>query len=273
MTTDTDIYWRKCILVVEDNPVLAGILGQILEKMRIVHHIVPDGLEAIEICRGRDYDLILMGIMLRRMDGIRATREIRRISEHFARVPIIAVSGKICEHKEPDFLDAGMSDVIKMPINAVNLLDIISKHIGGGENIGVTAGDRASLQKGAGDGDEDGMDSINWEVHEVYRSVLKEKFLPLLEDFLNVGPEVLEDVRAAIQLKDAKKIQFAAHKLKSTSLVFGAETVSNLSAQLEIIGRSGSLDGVSPLFEELVCQFNVTRIALQKQVTLMRVAN
>ncbi|MBL4789291.1 MAG: response regulator [Kordiimonadaceae bacterium] len=273
MTTSTDIYGRRCILVVEDNPVLAGILGQILEKMRIVHHIVPDGLEAIEICRGREYDLILMGIMLRRMDGMRATREIRRISEHCAKVPIIAVSGKICEHKEPDFIAAGMSDVIKMPINAVNLLDIISKYIGDNDDIGVTADDRETLLQGTDAGDDEGLDSINWEVHAVYRSVLKEEFLPLLEDFLSAGPEVLEDIRAAIRLKEAKQVQFAAHKFKSTSLVFGAETVSNLSAQLEIIGRSGSLDHISPLFEELVLQFKITRAVLQKQVTLMRVAS
>ena len=269
MDADTDIYDRKCILIVEDNSMLAGLLGRILETFHIAYHIVTNGLEALELCRERRYDLILMGMMLRRKDGLRATREILRISDDMTLVPIIGVVGTVSEHSRADYLGAGLTDIIKMPVNAVNLFDMLNTYMAF-EDDTVTNPRDVMLKLDEPGAEEIGV--VNWEMLKVYRAILKDDFLPLLEDYIAVSPRQLVKIGNAVRVGDASQVQFLAHKFKSTSLVFGAENVSNLAAQLEIIGKSKVLKGADDLFRELHRQFDFARVALEKKATLLRIS-
>lgn len=115
------------ILVVEDNPINSLLLT---EMLRLRGHAVTnavDGIEAVEHASGTAFDMILMDISMPRMDGLEATRRIRRDGASRT-VPIIGVTANASPDKLPEFLGAGMTDVLVKPITRSALMAIIATH-------------------------------------------------------------------------------------------------------------------------------------------------
>ena len=115
------------ILVVEDNPINSLLLT---EMLRLRGHTVTnaaDGIEAVHHAAATAFDLILMDISMPRMDGLEATRRIRREGAS-RRVPIIGVTANASPEKLPEFLGAGMTDVLVKPITRSALLATVSAH-------------------------------------------------------------------------------------------------------------------------------------------------
>ncbi|NBE09107.1 response regulator [Paragemmobacter ruber] len=118
------------ILVVEDNPINSLLLS---EMLRLRGHTVSnavDGVEAVEKAETTAYDMILTDISMPRMDGIEATRRIRA---HGAcrTVPIIGVTANAIPERMPEFLSAGMTDVLAKPVTRSALMAVIATHARG----------------------------------------------------------------------------------------------------------------------------------------------
>lgn len=158
----------KHILIVEDNKVFARILAQTLVIMCIKYDVVTDGLEAIEICKERSFDLILMDIMMPRMDGMDATRIIRGLSKHNSEVPIIAVTARLGHDSQQEYTVAGMTDVIKKPISTKNLFDMLRKHLNVDEKTAHLARLRHDAQRDSTP-DMEELNSVNWIMLKQYQ--------------------------------------------------------------------------------------------------------
>lgn len=118
------------ILVVEDNPINSLLLT---EMLRLRGHTVTnavDGIEAVEKTADTRFDMILTDISMPRMDGIEATRRIR--AKGACRdIPIIGVTANASPDKVPEFLAAGMTDVLVKPVTRSALMSIIANHSSG----------------------------------------------------------------------------------------------------------------------------------------------
>jgi len=118
------------ILIVDDNKNNRMILDLLLEDYMDENEGVEfeveeacDGLEAVELCREKDFDLVLMDIMMPNMDGIEATKIIR--NEH-KKIMIIAVSAVDDSERQKHIISNGAEDYISKPVNA----DIFNTRIG-----------------------------------------------------------------------------------------------------------------------------------------------
>jgi len=122
--------YKFSILLVEDEETNQNVFAILLNKMGYRVVIAKNGMEALWALKEGDYDLILMDIQMPVMDGIEATREIRKneigINKY---IPIIALTAHVLEGSRKDFFAAGMDDYIAKPINKKNLNDIIKKWI------------------------------------------------------------------------------------------------------------------------------------------------
>ena len=239
------------VLVVEDNPVMGQIIAKLLSAFPVQHDRVTDGLEAIDAAHETDYALILMDILMPKMGGVQATKEIRKLSSHYGGIPIIAVTARVSERDMDQYLAEGMSGVVKKPINRLNLAQVMLDHLGIAEK--QTANEPDSYEAAAFE--NDGLDILNWETLNEYRAILKDKFKHFLKDYLVAGPDLLAAIGQAIEADDATALQFHAHKFKSTSQVFGAEVVSDIAAQLEIMGKNGDIREAIPAFHDLHIAF------------------
>jgi len=110
------------ILLVEDNTINQIVATKILERLGLKCDIAGNGLEAVEMCKLIDYELVLMDMEMPEMDGITATKELYRIEEELKKMPtIIAMTANAMEEDRKRCLDAGMHDFISKPVKIEDL--------------------------------------------------------------------------------------------------------------------------------------------------------
>jgi CheY-like chemotaxis protein len=104
------------ILLVEDNPVQQMFVAQLLKRLGHQISVANDGFEVLStVHRDRCYDVILMDCQMPLMDGLQATRFIRKMERTICqRIPIIGMSAAA----SPDqCFEAGMDDFLSKPLN------------------------------------------------------------------------------------------------------------------------------------------------------------
>ncbi len=115
----------KRILMAEDNPVSAMILGDMLTALGCRVASAADGQEALEQLEQKPVDLILMDCRMPNLDGYQATLRIRA-DPRFANLPIIAVTAEQGEQLQ-QCLDVGMNHVLTKPVGLEDLRIALKK--------------------------------------------------------------------------------------------------------------------------------------------------
>lgn len=118
------------VLVVDDVDLNRELVRRILEEMGHVVETVASGEEAIEKCGQDNYDLILMDVRMPGLDGLTATRVIRRGRGPGAYAPIIALSAGALPEQVSACLEAGMNDHLAKPVNPEELIAAMARWAG-----------------------------------------------------------------------------------------------------------------------------------------------
>jgi signal transduction histidine kinase/ActR/RegA family two-component response regulator len=112
------------VLLAEDEPVNQMVCRVILEEAGLTVDIAQDGQRAIRMAEEADYDLILMDIQMPNLDGLEATRAIRRLPD-MAQVPIVAVTANAFEDDRRRCITSGMNDFMAKPVEPNILFDTV----------------------------------------------------------------------------------------------------------------------------------------------------
>ena len=133
------------ILVVDDEPLLRDMISSSLKSIDYKVSIANNGLEALCLLAEKDFDMVLMDIRMPVMDGLSATKFLRRceqgkhhsLTEHHelaqslysqrkeTRIPIIAVTGNIGDREI--LMQAGMDDFISKPFDLNRLYAVLDQ--------------------------------------------------------------------------------------------------------------------------------------------------
>jgi CheY-like chemotaxis protein len=113
------------VLVVEDNPVNHAFTTAILSNAGHRCDVVENGAKAVAAVQATVYDIVLMDIHMPEMDGIEATRRIRRLGGPVSRIPIIALTADVVAGQRDDFDTVGMDGYIIKPLDPKILLSTI----------------------------------------------------------------------------------------------------------------------------------------------------
>jgi len=144
-----DTYRIRCTnvraLVVEDHEINREIIVELLLQADIKADIAINGLQAVEMVRANDYDILFMDIQMPEMDGFMATREIRNlIGKGIDRLPILALSSHAVVGDREKSLEAGMNDHLTKPINFNSLRAALLQWLPR-EKCAVVAADKPDL--------------------------------------------------------------------------------------------------------------------------------
>ena len=118
------------ILLVEDNPVNTKVALSYLDKMGYKATTVVNGLEAVAAVQLRKFDLVFMDLQMPEMDGLTATREIRRILPKESQPVILALSANAMPGDREQCLAAGMNDHLAKPVKLEEVSGAIQRHFG-----------------------------------------------------------------------------------------------------------------------------------------------
>ncbi|MCP4544547.1 MAG: response regulator [Chloroflexi bacterium] len=119
------------ILLAEDNAVNQKLALRLLERMGYRADVAGNGLEAIEALRRQPYDVVLMDVQMPELDGLEATRRIRRLSSEALGADeqprIIAMTASAMQEDREKCLAAGMDDFVSKPVQVEELVRALNK--------------------------------------------------------------------------------------------------------------------------------------------------
>ncbi len=117
---------RKKIMLVEDNPINREVAISLLEFIDLEIFSAENGRVALEMATKEAFDLVLMDVQMPIMDGLEATRNIRKI-EAWKEIPIIAMTAHAFEEDIENCMSAGMNDHVSKPVEPQKLYATLYK--------------------------------------------------------------------------------------------------------------------------------------------------
>lgn len=106
------------ILVVDDEILIRNVINEYLKKEGFEYIEAENGEQAINIIKKEDVDLIIMDIMMPRLDGFSAAKEIKKIKD----IPIIMLSARKEEYDKLTGFDLGIDDYVTKPFSPKELI-------------------------------------------------------------------------------------------------------------------------------------------------------
>lgn len=247
------------ILLVDDNELNLVVAKELLKPLRMQIDTAENGLQAVKMVRGSQYDLVLMDHMMPVMDGIEAAKAIRALPEDkYQKLPIIALTANAMVDARKEFLNAGMNGFVAKPIDFARICNQLKL----------------------------------WLPKDLVRDVPKEEAKKLLADDLSdreIQPEdpqmgfsfeegvnhcgskaaLMKTIRIFYRTIDSKadKIEqclkeglisdyvVEVHALKSSALLIGAVPLSEAAKELEGYGKQGKTELLEEKTPDLLAMY------------------
>ena len=202
MEINTKLLNGKKILITDDNEINRLLASTILVNFGALITEASNGEEALECLTDDTFDLILMDVQMPVMDGLEATKLIRKkINNH---VPIIALTAFALKGDNQKCFDAGMDDYLSKPFEETQLLEIVAKWLGKSIDFKTEQNEEIAIEgplydlsqiENIGRGNQDFM----------------HKMITL---FTEQSPVSLKELKEAYEGQDFEKIAKIAHRIK-----------------------------------------------------------
>jgi two-component system sensor histidine kinase/response regulator len=222
------------VLLVEDSELNQQVACEMLQQVGLVVDVAANGQIAIEQLLREHYDCVLMDMQMPVMDGITATREIRKLTQ-FAQLPILAMTANAMTSDRERCIEAGMNDYIAKPITPTELCAKLQRWIRPREASDTTldtepAAPKVQVETALTQHELPGLDvelglRLALGQEAFYRSLL-DMFVSGHRDFRAQFGQALTDTDWA----GARRI---VHTLRGVTAQIGATALSDLAARLE----------------------------------------
>jgi PAS domain S-box-containing protein len=278
------------VLLAEDDATNRAVALGILKKLGITRvDLAEDGTGVLEALSRKPYDLILMDVQMPGMDGLEATRRIRRqtadrrpqtgeqevggqktdpgnkeqATKNEERIPIIAMTAHAMQGDRAKVLDAGMDDYVTKPISAKVLAGVLARWLPGGGN-GIGQESLVMGQESAVGGLPSAVSPVVWDRAGMLDRIMGDLRLArlLMDGFLGDMPLQFTLLREALASGDASRVERQAHKIKGAAANVGCEALRALALELEQLARQGLLDAGESRLAALDTAFDQVRQAV-----------
>jgi PAS domain S-box-containing protein len=234
------------ILVAEDNGISRELLTRLLQKHG--HTVIPvtTGREAVDLLdkNAANCDIVLMDVEMPDMDSFQATAIIREKEKVSGKhTPIIALTADAMKGNRERCLAAGVDGCVPKPVRLQDLFETIQTVLLDVPNIPT---DAPPEEPPVGVLDEALLMSRVDNDPRLLRD--------LVSLFLEECPRLVDEIRVALDRKDAKAVERGAHSLKGCTSNLAAQMASEAGLKLERLAHAGDLVDAETVLQELKCQ-------------------
>ncbi len=245
------------ILIVEDNEVNQLVLKRILQSYNIENEIVQNGIEAIEILKNKNFDVILMDIQLPQKNGIETTIEIRNLSnEPLKNIPIIALTANALKGEEQKYKDAGMNGFLLKPFKETELIHILQTVV---------------IDKSITFNTKHTLNAKHYNLSQVYELVQhnEEFVISLVQIFIDTIPDLSNELLIETNNSNWDKAFKLAHKLKSTIDTMQIASIKEDIRVIELNGKNETeTEKIPPLARKIKSVIDEVTIQLKEEFNL-----
>jgi len=225
------------VLLVEDNDINQMVATEILQDAGMVVDIAENGEDALRMVQQSYWDLVFMDMQMPVMDGVTATREIRKIAR-LDGLPIVAMTANAMERDRRLCLDAGMNDALIKPIDpqalwAVLLRWIPPLHPEAAANEPASTETPGSMREDSPLGPLQGVAGLDTTRGLAVSMGNETLYLSILRRFVESQTSVPTQIHAALAVGDVPAAERLAHTLKCVAGNIGADEVESRAAALE----------------------------------------
>ena len=221
------------LLLAEDNSINQQVIAGMLRNIGYIHvDVVANGVDALEALKHTHYNLVLMDVQMPDVDGLEATRRIRKkyTSVLDYDIPIIALTAHALEKDREKCLLAGMNDYLTKPVSPESLIAILEKYL-------------PPVREAEGD-DGTSTDVIDekrdrnyhlFQVEELERRLLNDIALAkkIISEFIKDLTQQLDDLRASVVSQNIDSFKKQIHKMKGAAANVGAAEVKKVIEDIE----------------------------------------
>lgn len=216
-------------LVVEDNSVNSLYLTSILKQKGFEVEEASDGQKAVDLCKVKKFDVVLMDLQMPEMDGISATRIIR--NQLKCTMPIIAQSANTVQKDIDACYEAGMNDYLSKPFSSEKLFAKLALALGVSESES-----------------RDAVTDKKSRAAIIFENALKisennsDLAKRLLQIFIQETPKGVENLKKAIDDKNLPTVKKLGHKYKSSFRLMGVSDAADDCFKLEKTPETETVD-------------------------------
>jgi len=244
------------ILLAEDNTVNQKVALQVLKRLGYRADVAANGLEVLKAVELQTYDVILMDVLMPEMDGLEATRQLRKRFEGVSSPHIIAMTANAMQGDREECLAAGMDDYVGKPMKVEELVAALNR-----------TPRSPAIQAPVPVVEDVTAMVLSQEPLDALRELTAGEpntFIDLIHEFLQNSEHLVGNIRNSFETGDTKTLERAAHSLKSSAAMFGATDVSRLAARIEE-GSGGAISTCSAEdIRALATAYSYARKALEE---------
>jgi CheY-like chemotaxis protein/HPt (histidine-containing phosphotransfer) domain-containing protein len=245
------------ILVAEDNSINQAVILNQLQMLGYEADCVTNGVEALELLKKQDYDLVLMDCQMPVMDGYTTTQELRHHEGNKRHTVVIALTANAMSADRDKCLEVGMDDYLSKPLEQEDLAKVIQRWLPSPVEGGTSNEEQATHPSELLDASQDVIDRQDSSppidlarLERISRGkvAIQQR---LLQIFLETTPKDLEALERAILAIDSSLVEHYAHRLKGSAANIGVPAMSAIAKELEGMARQQSLDGAKEMVASL----------------------
>lgn len=243
------------VLLVEDHAINREVSYSMLDQLGLDVSIATNGEEAMTQLRQTTFDLVLMDIQMPVMDGITATKLIRK-QPHLDKLPVVAMTAHAMKEDVQRCLDAGMNEHLAKPIDFERMVQVLSRWLNEVKTDSVA---QASGSKATGGELVQGLDE-EWGIVRVGGN--RDLYAKLVNEFYQRHHGDLKLLESAREARDIESARRLVHTIAGVSGNIGAAALSEAATLLEKNLRSDGFSLLEELWKNFAMQFDVLFNAL-----------
>ena len=268
------------VLIVDDNEVNLTVAKGLLKPLKMKIETASGGKEAVYKISAKMYDLIFMDHMMPEIDGVEATRIIRRLHPEYSDVPIIALTANVVDGTREMFIEEEMNDLVAKPINVKDITDKVRKWLPKDKIQRIEESERTTENVFDISGitvSPDGKKLIMSPVPQndttplvkgldtktaIERLGTEEVFWEVLKNYYHSIERKAKYIKELERAEKWDEYTIEVHALKSSSRQVGAMELGNLAEELEMAGKAGDIQTIKRKTNKMLAEY------LQYQMTL-----